>query len=282
MSTIQSLALRNTAERHEHGCQENRIAKHILDADCYHEAGSFTLSFLPCTLPELFTVRFTSPADFTEGDAIIIKNRRFTVKTRTMEEPAGKLFSAGAVMQCDIDMERNLAFITPGGEAQGDSVNLGSALPEMNGTASPGSSTSVSREDHIHPIDTSRAPLDSPALTGEPTAPTPTSTSAATAIATKEYADRRIIALGSVVGATATLIGGVNVDSVTRTGAGRYQIKLRVPQESLNSFFVLGNVYANGFLNIDDPIDVDTVGINTSNTSNAYADMNFSFIVIHR
>ncbi len=282
MNTMQNPAMWNAKECHDHDCRQGRIAGRIFDAACYYEAGSFTLSLLPCTLPELFTVRFTPSVDFTAGDAFIIKGRKFTIKTRTMEEPAGKLFSAGAVMQCDIDMERNLAFITPGGKSQAGGVNIGSALPEMNSIASAGSSMSVSREDHIHPIDTSRAPLDSPVLTGEPTAPTPTSTSAATAIATKEYADRRIIALGSVVGATATLIGGVNVDSVTRTGAGRYQIKLRVPQESLNSFFVLGNVYENGFLNIDDPIDVDIVGINTSNTSNAYADMNFSFIVIHR
>ena len=171
--------------------QKCRISRHILDAGCYYEEGAFTLSFLPRRLPELFTARFTPSVDFTEGDVFIIKGRRFTVKTRTMEEPAGKLFSAGAVVQCDIDMERNLAFVTTGGEAQAGGVNLGSAMPEMNGIASAGLSTSVSREDHIHPSDTSRAPIDSPALTGEPTAPTPTSTSPATAIATKEYVDDR-------------------------------------------------------------------------------------------
>jgi hypothetical protein len=42
----------------------------------------------------------------------------------------------------------------------------------MDGTATVGTGTTVARADHIHPIDTSRAPIDSPALTGTPTAPT--------------------------------------------------------------------------------------------------------------
>ena len=190
--------------------QKCRISRHILDAGCYYEEGAFTLSFLPRRLPELFTARFTPSVDFTEGDVFIIKGRRFTVKTRTMEEPAGKLFSAGAVVQCDIDMERNLAFVAPGGEAQAGGLNLGSALPEMNGTASAGSSTNASRGDHVHPSDTSRlalsggimtgsiawagsnAQIEGGSLTGEWIAQTPTSSSPATAIATKEYVDNNL------------------------------------------------------------------------------------------
>src|SRR5262245_61654589 len=46
--------------------------------------------------------------------------------------------------------------------------------PVMDGAAAPGSSTLYSRGDHVHPTDTTRAPLNSPAFTGTPTAPTPT------------------------------------------------------------------------------------------------------------
>ena len=43
---------------------------------------------------------------------------------------------------------------------------------KMDGAQSVGSLNTVARGDHVHPTDTSRAPLASPALTGVPTAPT--------------------------------------------------------------------------------------------------------------
>src|SRR5262245_22486267 len=43
--------------------------------------------------------------------------------------------------------------------------------PAMDGTAAAGTSSFLARTDHVHPTDTSRAPLASPALTGTPTAP---------------------------------------------------------------------------------------------------------------
>jgi len=43
--------------------------------------------------------------------------------------------------------------------------------PLRDGTASQGSSARVSRQDHVHPTDTTRAPLDSPTFTGTVTAP---------------------------------------------------------------------------------------------------------------
>ena len=48
----------------------------------------------------------------------------------------------------------------------------GSASPAMNGVATVGTSLRYARQDHVHPTDTSRAPLASPALTGTPTVPT--------------------------------------------------------------------------------------------------------------
>jgi hypothetical protein len=46
-------------------------------------------------------------------------------------------------------------------------------LPLMDGTGAVGTATKYAREDHIHPIDTSRAPLNSPVFVGNPQAPTP-------------------------------------------------------------------------------------------------------------
>ena len=61
------------------------------------------------------------------------------------------------------------------------------ALPLMNATAAAGVATPYTREDHVHPSDTSRAPLASPALTGTPTAPTATGGTNNTQIATTAF-----------------------------------------------------------------------------------------------
>lgn len=49
----------------------------------------------------------------------------------------------------------------------------GGASPLVNGTAAPGVSLRFARQDHVHPIDATRAPIASPTLTGTPSAPTP-------------------------------------------------------------------------------------------------------------
>ena len=59
--------------------------------------------------------------------------------------------------------------------------------PQMDSTATVGTSTNFSREDHIHPSDTSRAPLNSPAFTGAPTAPTPAAADNSTRLATTAF-----------------------------------------------------------------------------------------------
>lgn len=49
------------------------------------------------------------------------------------------------------------------------SVNSSSTNVKMDGTASAGSGSALALANHIHPTDTSRAPIDSPAFTGYPT-----------------------------------------------------------------------------------------------------------------
>lgn len=45
----------------------------------------------------------------------------------------------------------------------------GNATPAMNGTAAAGTSPRYARQDHVHPTDTTRAPLASPNFSGTPT-----------------------------------------------------------------------------------------------------------------
>ena len=64
----------------------------------------------------------------------------------------------------------------------------GPSTPLMAGTAARGSSLKFARDDHRHPTDTTRAPLDSPALTGTPTAPTAANGTYTNQIATTAFA----------------------------------------------------------------------------------------------
>lgn len=66
--------------------------------------------------------------------------------------------------------------------------------PKMDGTAAVGTSTSFARADHVHPTDTSRAPLASPALTGTPTAPNADAATSTTQIATTKFVHDAIAA----------------------------------------------------------------------------------------
>jgi hypothetical protein len=62
-------------------------------------------------------------------------------------------------------------------------------LPSMDGAASAGGSVKSARIDHVHPTDTTRAPLASPTFTGVPAAPTASPGTNTTQIATTAYAD---------------------------------------------------------------------------------------------
>lgn len=62
-----------------------------------------------------------------------------------------------------------------------------STTPAMDGSATTGTSLKYARADHVHPIDTSRAPLDSPTLTGTPAAPTASAGTNSTQIATTAF-----------------------------------------------------------------------------------------------
>lgn len=64
--------------------------------------------------------------------------------------------------------------------------------PKMDGTAAVGSETKYAAGDHVHPTDTSRAPLASPALTGTPTAPTASSGTNNTQIATTAFVNSAV------------------------------------------------------------------------------------------
>ncbi|GAB9186059.1 hypothetical protein [Bradyrhizobium diazoefficiens] len=69
----------------------------------------------------------------------------------------------------------------------GQASAAGDGTPAMDGAAARGVATHWARADHIHPTDTSRAPLASPALTGTPTAPTAAQNTNTTQVATTAF-----------------------------------------------------------------------------------------------
>ena len=97
--------------------------------------------------------------------------------------------------------------------------------PPMSGTAAVGTSTRWARSDHVHPSDTTRAPLDSPVFTGNPTAPTRPVFDSSKSLATTEFVQR---ALGSITGVssysgTTTLLPSEVGKMVIVTTTGGFQ-----------------------------------------------------------
>lgn len=82
-------------------------------------------------------------------------------------------------------------------------------IPIGNGTATVGVELNYARGDHIHPTDTTRAPLDSPGLTGIPTAPTATAGNNTTQIATTAFVSNATANYLPLIGGNLT--GDINI-----------------------------------------------------------------------
>jgi Carbohydrate binding domain len=97
--------------------------------------------------------------------------------------------------------------------------NYATANPSMDGAASPGTAITVSRGDHVHPVDTSRAPLNSPAFTGSPVLPgattgfTQSTADSSTKLATTAYVQGAMVAAGAGVSSFNTRTGNVTLSS---------------------------------------------------------------------
>lgn len=97
----------------------------IVDVNCTHEEGRFVFCSLPGCLPSLFTARFIAPADYTAGDVVMVKGKELPVRTPGMSAATSDIFKAGAIIHCDIDLDRELAFFWLGSGS-------GVALPNLS------------------------------------------------------------------------------------------------------------------------------------------------------
>lgn len=85
-----------------------------------------------------------------------------------------------------------------------------SVLPIIDGTATIGVSLRYARQDHIHPTDTSRAPIVSPTFTGVPAAPTAALGTNTTQLATTQFV------VGQAATATPVMDGTAAVGTSTQ------------------------------------------------------------------
>lgn len=87
----------------------------------------------------------------------------------------------------------------------------GTNYPAMDGTKSLGSDAGYARVDHVHPKDTSKADVASPAFTGTPTAPTAAVGTDSTQVATTAFVNAEIAdALGDFVGVKYEIVASIS------------------------------------------------------------------------
>lgn len=98
-------------------------------------------------------------------------------------------------------------------------ANSTNSVIAMNGAQNAGTSVRYARADHVHPTDTSLAPLASPALTGAPTAPTATAGTNTNQIATTAFVATAIGAVSDPWKVT-KLTSDVNTASATLVTTG--------------------------------------------------------------
>lgn len=93
-----------------------------------------------------------------------------------------------------------------------------SATPLADGTASAGTDNGkYTREGHVHPTDSTRAPLASPALTGVPTAPTASAGTNTTQLATTAFVQTAVSAVGTMQEFTTETISSTAQQIITYT-----------------------------------------------------------------
>jgi hypothetical protein len=144
------------------------------------------------------------------------------------------------------------------------------ATPLVNGTAAVGTSLRYARADHVHPTDTTRAPLASPAFTGTPSLPTGTTavTQSAgnntTAVATTAFVTAAVPAFASYLESVpGTLLDNKIISPLTLMFNRMHGGFIDVPRPNMNyatagtgasvfmngwngSFYSLGSIVATG------------------------------------
>lgn len=114
-------------------------------------------------------------------DSITVNGTAATVTSKT---------AALTVPTKTSDLTNDSGYITSADVPEGAAAST--TTPKMDGTATVGTETAFARGDHVHPTDTSRAPLASPTFTGTPAAPTAAAGTNTTQLATTAFVQAAI------------------------------------------------------------------------------------------
>lgn len=126
--------------------------------------------------------------------------------------PAIKAWAKSILPTKTSQLTNDSGFITTGDIPEGAAAST--TEPKMDGTAAVGTELAFARGDHRHPTDTSRAPIASPEFTGTPTAPTATSGTNTTQIATTAFVSA---AVSGKADSSTTLAGYGITNAYTKT-----------------------------------------------------------------
>ena len=148
--------------------------------------GALTLSGAPTSNLEAATKKYVD--DGLSGKQATLTFDSTPTASSTNPVTSGGVYSA--IPTKTSDLNNDSGFITSSDIPEGAAAST--TTPKMDGTATVGTEMAFARGDHIHPTDTSRAPLASPALTGVPTAPTASSGTNTTQIATTAFVQTAI------------------------------------------------------------------------------------------
>lgn len=223
------------------------VTKKQLDAaklGALKPSGSVAFANLPAlsasVLNNIYNITdaFTTTSDFVEGAGVSYPagTNVAIINTGTDANPVYKYDTYTGVIDLSPYLKKNGTVAMTGnlamgshkitglsnGTAASDAAAYGqipvaaTSKPLMDGTAAVGSSAKWAKEDHVHPTDTSRAPLASPALTGTPTAPTAASGTNTTQIATTAFVDAAV--KGTVTATTGTIGTSATMVTVNYTG----------------------------------------------------------------
>jgi hypothetical protein len=136
------------------------------------------------TFPQLklkTLVNFPTSAIGRNGITVATANNSYFIDIDYSKFSTAPALPAGSYMLAYNPITQAYVLAVPTGASPSDNI------PFMDGTGSAGVNGLYSRYDHVHPSDTSRAPLVSPAFTGNPTAPTPAPGDSDTSIATTAF-----------------------------------------------------------------------------------------------
>ena len=179
--------------------------------------------------------------------------------------------------------ENHLLYLWDGTQFIYAATQPSSALPLMNETAAlSGSSLFYSREDHVHPTDTSRAPVDSPIFTSQACSPTPLNDSNSECIATTAFVRNLGSSVDPLMNDTIALSGSSRFysreDHVHPTDTSRAPVDsptftslacAPTPVDSSNSECIATTAFVRSLGSSLDPLMNDTVAL--SGTSRFYS-----------